>query len=134
MVHDPTHIFFKLHRPVDHPIKSLEPILHDLYEYPAASRGVLDARDPKAYLRYVTHGYIYCDMCMDQIPGQWFHCVYCSRDLCDNCEEGDEHDATHFFMVAKAPVDMTKFYRFTGMSAEDDCSPPIMKYPVYYES
>jgi hypothetical protein len=29
-------------------------------------------------------------------------------------------------------VDMIKFYRFTGMSAEEASGPPIMKYPVYY--
>ena len=97
------------------------------------------------------HVNIFCDLCMDPIRGQWFHCVYCPRDLCDHCEEVDEHNTTHFSMVAKAPVssllglldletelnmssqvDMTKFYHFTGMSAEDASGPPIMKYLVYY--
>jgi len=77
--------------------------------------------------------------------------MYCPKDLCDHCEEVDEHDTTHFSMVAKAPVrppleknrsllglnpflqvDMNKFYHFTGMSAEDASGPPIMKYAVYY--
>ena len=103
------------------------------------------------YLRNVAHVNIFCDLCMDPIRGQWFHCVYCPRDLCDHCEEVDEHDRNHFPMVAKAPVrsqmqvfgpsvylslflqvDMNKFYHFTGMSAEDASGPPIMKYPVYY--
>lgn len=57
-----------------------------------------------AYLRNVVHGNIFCDLCMDQIRGQWFHCVYCPRDLCGHCEEVDEHDRNHFSMVAKAPV------------------------------
>jgi hypothetical protein len=50
------------------------------------------------------HVNIFCDLCMDQIRGQWFHCVYCPRDLCGHCEEVDEHDRSHFSMVAKAPV------------------------------
>ena len=94
------------------------------YKYRVASAGLLDAHDPKgeniwgwlpgffcpvlsgrlAYLRNVIHANIFCDLCMDQIRGQWFHCVYCPRDLCDHCEEVDEHDMAHFSMVAKAPV------------------------------
>ena len=88
---------------------------------------------------------------MDPIRGEWFHCVYCRRDLCGHCEEVDEHDRTHFSMVAKAPVrlqseasdhrtdlnlslqvDMNKFYHFTGMTSEDTSGPPIMKYRVYH--
>jgi len=132
MVHDPTHVFFKLPRPVDHPVESTEPFLPVLYKYRVASAGILDAHEPKAYLRNVVHMNIFCDLCMDPIRGQWFHCVYCPRDLCDHCEEVDEHDTAHFSMVAKAPVDMNKFYHFTGMSAEDASGPPIMKYAVYY--
>ena len=104
-----------------------------------------------AYLRNVIHVNIFCDLCMDPIRGQWFHCVYCPRDLCSHCEEVDEHDRTHFSMVAKAPVrsqsktsdswtdlnlsfqvDMNKFYHFTGMTSEDASGPPIMMYPVFY--
>lgn len=102
-------------------------------------------------MRNVIHANIFCDLCVDPIRGQWFHCMYCPKDLCDHCEEVDEHDTTHFSMVAKAPVrppleknrsllglnpflqvDMNKFYHFTGMSAEDASGPPIMKYAVYY--
>ena len=137
MVHDPTHVFFKLPRPVDRPVESMEPMLPILYvwslgafslranarfryKYRVASSCTLDAHDPKgenairllapiftwclAYLRSVMHVNIFCDLCMDQIRGQWFHCVYCPRDLCGHCEEVDEHDRTHFSMVAKAPV------------------------------
>lgn len=132
IVHDPTHIFFKLSRPVDRPVESSEPILPILYKYRVASAGLVDGHDPKAYLRNVMHVNIFCDLCMEQIRGQWFHCVYCPRDLCGHCEEVDGHDRSHFSLVAKAPVDMNKFYRFTGMSAEEASGPPIMKHPVYY--
>jgi hypothetical protein len=68
MIHDPTHIFFKLGRPVDHPVESSEPILPILYahlvalkgfvlilgtnsgyryKYRVASSGNLDAHDPQ---------------------------------------------------------------------------------------
>lgn len=67
MVHDPTHIFFKLRRPVDRPIESAEPILPILYvglgtpngsdflgadlgfryKYRVASSGIPDTHDPK---------------------------------------------------------------------------------------
>lgn len=140
MVHDPTHVFFKLPRPVDRPVEFIEPILPILYvpsisalplgtdlrlryKYRVASSCTLDAHDPtgenmglaacllaegltghSAYLQNVMHVNIFCDLCMDQIRGQWFHCVYCPRDLCGHCEEVDEHDRTHFSMVAKAPV------------------------------
>ena len=185
MVHDPTHIFFKLPRPIDRPVEATEPILPILYvqfvtlmvisgtncwsryKYRVASAGIFDSVDPKgekvvalfarvlsrcaAYLRNVIHVNIFCDLCMDPIRGQWFHCVYCPRDLCSHCEEVDEHDRTHFSMVAKAPVrpqveafdpwmdlnlslqvDMNKFYHFTGMTSEDASGSPIMRYRVYH--
>jgi hypothetical protein len=64
MVHDPTHVFFKLPRPVDRPVESIEPILPVLYvyivsafplgtnvrfryKYRVASTCTLDAHDPK---------------------------------------------------------------------------------------
>ena len=64
MVHDPTHVFFKLPRPVDRPVESMEPILPLLYvwfvsafpmrtevrfryKYRVASACTLDAHDPK---------------------------------------------------------------------------------------
>ena len=142
MVHDPTHIFFKLPQPVDRPIESPEPILPILYVQFVMPKDFLGAdtsgsgintasplsvfstpKIPKVrisgvfywffarilsggsgYLRNVIHANIFCDLCMDPIRGEWYHCVYCPRDLCDHCEEVDEHDRTHFSMVAKAPV------------------------------
>lgn len=64
MVHDPAHVFFKLPRPVDRPVESIEPILPLLYvhfvsalpiktnvrfryKYRVASSCTLDAHDPK---------------------------------------------------------------------------------------
>jgi len=65
MVHDPTHIFFKLSRPVDRPVEATEPILPILYvqlvtlkvlsktncwsryKYRVASAGIFDSVDPK---------------------------------------------------------------------------------------
>ena len=41
---------------------------------------------------------------MNRIGGEWFRCVYCAKDLCDNCEAVDTHDYTHFFMVFKSMV------------------------------
>lgn len=96
------------------------------YKYRVASTCTLDAHDTKgenmgltllslakhligrlAYLQSVMHVNIFCDLCMDQIRGEWFHCVYCPRDLCAHCEKVDEHDRTHFSMVAKAPVSVS---------------------------
>ena len=91
------------------------------FRYERAVIGALDSHhDPKgehsgrlfffvltgrlAYLKNVSQFWIHCDLCKKRVQGQWFHCVYCLRDLCGDCEEVDEHDRTHFFMVAKARV------------------------------
>ena len=107
------------------------------YKYRAASTSMLDAHDPKgenmelavrflarfliaplAYLRNVMHVNIFCDLCMEPIRGQWFHCVYCPRDLCGHCEEVDGHDGTHFSLVAKVPVRarLASFGRWTNLN------------------
>lgn len=46
---------------------------------------------------------------MNRICGEWFRCVYCALDLCDNCEGVDTHDYTHFFMVFKSIVSVAVF-------------------------
>jgi hypothetical protein len=56
-------------------------------------------RDVKAYLKHV---HALCDRCMVIIQGAWFRCVYCGKDLCDDCEEIDTHDDTHVFLVLKS--------------------------------
>ena len=57
-----------------------------------------------AYLSTLSHPSALCDLCMTQIQGEWFRCCYCSRDLCDACEEVDTHDDTHVFIVFKSMV------------------------------
>ena len=46
---------------------------------------------------------------MLHIVGEWFHCAYCPKDLCDSCAEVDTHDNTHLFVVFKADVNMQIF-------------------------
>ena len=65
----------------------------------------MSARQPRR-MASLLHASAVCDRCMNRIGGEWFRCVYCAKDLCDNCEAVDTHDYTHFFMVFKAPVDM----------------------------
>ena len=61
------------------------------------------------YLRSLTHAFAVCDRCMSHIRGEWFHCAYCPKDLCDSCAEVDTHDNTHLFVVFKADVNMQIF-------------------------
>jgi len=56
------------------------------------------------YLTSVVHSSAFCDLCMTPIQGEWFRCAYCTRDLCDACEEVDTHDDTHVFIVFKSLV------------------------------
>jgi hypothetical protein len=56
------------------------------------------------YLWTVKHTRTLCDTCLTRIERQWFRCVYCGRDLCEDCEAVDTHDDTHFFMVFKSTV------------------------------
>ena len=46
---------------------------------------------------------------MLHIVGEWFHCAYCPKDLCDSCAEVDTHDNTHLFVVFKSDVNMQIF-------------------------
>lgn len=56
------------------------------------------------YLLDLLHSAAVCDRCMQRITGEWFRCVYCAIDLCDNCEAVDTHNYRHFFMVYKSTV------------------------------
>ncbi|KAI0629363.1 hypothetical protein C8Q77DRAFT_1143553 [Trametes polyzona] len=129
-LHDPWHVFFKLPRPVDRPLV-LQPPLPRLYKTPAGpAGGVFNLIDPKGYLNNLTHPFAVCDRCMSHIRGEWFHCAYCPKDLCDSCAEVDTHDPTHLFVVFKSNVDMHIFRRF--MNEEDPTrSPPLIPFPVY---
>ncbi|THH11311.1 hypothetical protein EW145_g737 [Phellinidium pouzarii] len=131
-LHDPMHIFFKLPRPIDRPIESQFRILPELYKQPAGlPANQINPQDPKAYLSTLSHTAALCDHCMERIRGEWFRCVYCTKDLCDVCENLDAHDPTHFFYVFKGPVDMQVF-RIVAELDNPDGSPPVLTYPVYY--
>ena len=61
------------------------------------------------YLQGLLHPSAVCDRCMQRITGEWFRCVYCAIDLCDNCEAVDTHNYKHFFMVFKSTVSVVCF-------------------------
>ncbi len=89
---------------------------------------------------------------MSHISGEWFHCAYCPKDLCDSCAEVDTHDNTHLFVVFKSDVNMQIFRcvcssgigssnathtdpgavcrRFMN-EEEPSRSPPLIPFPVY---
>ncbi|RPD59088.1 hypothetical protein L226DRAFT_465506 [Lentinus tigrinus ALCF2SS1-7] len=133
-LHDPWHVFFKLPKPVDRPLV-LQPPLPPLYKRPAGpAGGVFNLADPKGYLRSLTHAFAVCDRCMSHISGEWFHCAYCPKDLCDSCAEVDTHDNTHLFVVFKSDVNMQIFrYVLARFMNEEDPSrsPPLIPFPVY---
>lgn len=127
--HDPSHVFFKLPRPVDRP---LEPVtLPPLYILPAGPPpNVPQLNDPKVYLASLYHSAAICDRCMTCIEGAWFRCCYCPRDLCWDCQEVDTHDDTHIFLVFKSLVDMQVFKSFANLDNPDRNS-PVLSYPLY---
>ncbi|THH16959.1 hypothetical protein EW146_g3752 [Bondarzewia mesenterica] len=112
-VHDPYHIFIKLPHPVDNhgPLQSPFPILPKLYKDAAGPPPghAVDGTDTTAYLKDLLHKSALCDRHLTPIVGKWYRCAYCAKDLCADCEEIDEHDFTHVFIVFKAPVDMQLF-------------------------
>ncbi|KAI0333845.1 hypothetical protein GY45DRAFT_1296185 [Cubamyces sp. BRFM 1775] len=131
-LHDPWHVFFKLPRPVDRPLV-LQPPLPRLYKTPAGpAGGVFNLGNPKAYLRNLTHQLTVCDRCMSHIRGEWFHCAYCPKDLCDSCAEVDTHDPTHLFVVFKSNVNMQIFRRRFINEEDSSRSPPLIPFPVYH--
>jgi len=79
----------------------------------------------EAYLQTIVHRVALCDRCIQRIVGEWFHCAYCAKDLCDACEAMDSHDASHLFVVFKSVVDMT-ILRYVDLPCEkvtiDICS------------
>ncbi|KAH8998274.1 hypothetical protein EDB86DRAFT_3076119 [Lactarius hatsudake] len=114
-VHDPMHVFLKIHRPVDipGPLYSEFPIIPILYRHPAGpppgSPSANIPGDPAAYLRDLTHSFTLCDRHMRRIVGKWYRCALCATDLCADCEVHDIHNDTHLFLVFKAPVDTQAF-------------------------
>ncbi|KAL1696785.1 hypothetical protein GGG16DRAFT_85260 [Schizophyllum commune] len=128
-VHNPTHIFFVLPRPVQRPLESsmaiIPPNLYKSESGPPAS--LVSGKDPRAYLRHLVHSSAVCDRCVRPIQGEWFRCAYCAKDLCDACHDVDTHNDAHVFLVFKAAVDMQAFRRFSDL----DNPKPIIPYPVY---
>ncbi|KZP01547.1 hypothetical protein CALVIDRAFT_474143, partial [Calocera viscosa TUFC12733] len=131
-LHDPMHAFFKIPRPLDRAINSPFPILPLLYRSPVAA-GFESNQDPRAYLLNLVHLNTLCDICVEPIRGEWFRCVYCSKDLCADCEENDVHDPTHIFVVFKAPVDMNALKVVTDI-ANPRNSRPLLPFQVYGSS
>ncbi|OCH91479.1 hypothetical protein OBBRIDRAFT_775021 [Obba rivulosa] len=130
-VHDPTHIFFKLPRPVHRSLQSEYPMLTRLYLDPVGPpAGAYDPSRPTDYLRGVYHSRAVCDRCMQRIRGTWFHCAYCPRDLCEVCEELDEHDKTHVFIMFKSAVDMQLFRSFDLDYSQGGLT--VIQYPIYH--
>lgn len=68
------------------------------------------------YLFNLTHQFAVCDRCMSHIRGEWFHCAYCPKDLCDSCAEVDTHDPTHLFVAFKSNVNM-QIFRYASRSS-----------------
>ncbi|KAF7373269.1 Kinase-like protein [Mycena sanguinolenta] len=125
-IHDPSHIFFKLQRPVQRPLISPYAFLPRLYKSPA---GPPPGMDPRTYLTTLEHSAAVCDRCMLRIQGVWFRCAYCGVDFCDACEAVDKHNDLHCFIVFKSPVDMLAFIAFAPRAIENP--PPAIPYPVY---
>jgi len=45
-----------------------------------------------------------CDLCSNRIVGEWFRCIYCAKDYCDDCESLGGHNPTHVFAIFKSRV------------------------------
>ncbi|KAJ7091564.1 hypothetical protein B0H15DRAFT_906686 [Mycena belliarum] len=122
--HDPSHVFFKLPRPVQRPLVSPFAFLPRLYKSPP---GPPPGMDPRTFLSALEHGAALCDRCMCGIQGVWFRCAYCGVDFCDACESVDTHNDSHIFMVFKSAVDMQALKAFAPI----ENPPPVIPYPVY---
>ncbi|TFY76515.1 hypothetical protein EWM64_g7495 [Hericium alpestre] len=90
-----------------------------------------NTEDPEEYLNDLLHTSAYCDRHMQPIVGKWYRCMYCEKDLCEECEEIDEHDNTHILLVFKAIVNMHAFKHLVDMGNPQGSS-PILTEPVYF--
>ncbi|KAH9967512.1 hypothetical protein BC827DRAFT_1174689 [Russula dissimulans] len=137
-VHDPSHVFLKIPRPVDisSPLESEFPIIPLLYRHPAGpapgTPGADISGDPTAYLRDLTHAFALCDRHMMRIVGKWYRCAFCAKDLCADCEAIDSHDSSHVFLVFKAPIDMHAFRHFADLDNTAGSSPPVLRGDIYF--
>ncbi|WWC64178.1 uncharacterized protein I303_106786 [Kwoniella dejecticola CBS 10117] len=136
-VHDPTHIFLKLDRPVQIPIRSSTPVLPLLYRHPVgkvptSALATINPRDPTAYLQHLLHRETLCDVHGDQIRGVWLRCCHCAAgfDVCQEAEKVLDHDPTHVFAVFKSRVDMSAFRTLANLEATH--AKPLLDQQVYF--
>ncbi|KAH7097192.1 hypothetical protein BKA62DRAFT_717274 [Auriculariales sp. MPI-PUGE-AT-0066] len=130
-VHELSHVFVKLPRPVIRPLVSSSPLVPPtLYKYtgrnmPNASREEIVT----AFFKHNAHPSTLCDWCITQIEGNWYRCTDCGKDLCEACETSKllEHDDRHVFMVFRSQVDMVAL----SIIIDLENPRPILKHPVY---
>ncbi|CAE6350151.1 unnamed protein product [Rhizoctonia solani] len=127
LIHDPYHVFLKLPRPVDRPIESPYPVIPVVYSEPAG--GQYRGPEPRAYLQDLRHSNALCDLCTSPIVGEWFRCIMCGKDYCDECESIGGHDPTHIFVVFKSKVDTQLIGAITDLTLSKP--PPIWPHEVY---
>ncbi|CAE6506320.1 unnamed protein product [Rhizoctonia solani] len=127
LIHDPYHVFLKLPRPVDRPIESPHPVIPVVYSEPAG--GHYRGPEPRAYLQGLRHSNALCDLCSSTIVGEWFRCIMCGKDYCDECESIGGHDPTHIFVVFKSKVDTQLIGAITDLTLSKP--PPIWPHEVY---
>jgi len=130
-IHNAKHVFVRLPRPVDKAIEFPTPLLPIMYLGQAGPIGSsFLPNEPKAYLKSLYHKSAVCDCCFEPIQGEWFRCLYCSRDLCHDCLQMDTHDDTHVFIVFKSKVDMQIFRQYISVDAR--FIPPVIPHAVYH--
>ncbi|KAG8999432.1 hypothetical protein FRB94_006173 [Tulasnella sp. JGI-2019a] len=125
-IHPLPHVFIKFNRRVDRPIQSREPLVPVLYEEPADGDFV-DASDERSQL---FHEVTYCDRCMTQIRGAWYHCVYCAADMCDMHEQ--THNVDHCCLVFKSKVNLHVLQTITDIDNPNHST--ALFHPVYLSS
>lgn len=100
IIHPFPHVFLKLNRRVDRAIQAPDALLPILYEEPVDGSDFIDSM--AANISGLVHESTLCDLCVQPIHGPWFHCVYCSSDMCDVHEA--THNPDHCSIVFKSKV------------------------------
>ncbi|KAF9269126.1 hypothetical protein L218DRAFT_851452 [Marasmius fiardii PR-910] len=133
ILHDPSHIFFKLKRPVNRLIECehglVPPLIWKVGTLSVKYLSHPQLRPVPDYLRTLTHQFALCDRHMKNITGVWYRCAYCGKDFCDECEAVDTHNDTHIFIVFKSHVSF--FYLSFAELDNPLGSPPVIPYAVY---
>ncbi|KIY49918.1 hypothetical protein FISHEDRAFT_40294 [Fistulina hepatica ATCC 64428] len=131
LIHDYSHVFFLLPRPVHRSLESPYPLIPKLYKEGAGSPpGIGDPENPREYLKKLVHTSAVCDRCIKPIQGEWFRCAYCSKDLCDVCHEVDTHNDSHVFLVFKAASN-DRSHALARYYADIENPTPVIPYPLY---